>query len=109
MLAPGPQTENGKNKPNLIIELVPSPSGSRTLPLDMEPALLGLDAPDPHLTTFQKFILLVEWGNLMKKKQLNMWRQERCQLDSMAIVSDDEADDPLPNIEDFADIVMSLS
>ena len=85
----------------ISIEPAPGPSGSRILPLDMEPTPLGSDAPDPHLATFQKFILSVKQGNLMKK-HLNAWRQERPQLDSAAIVSDDEAEDPLPNIEDFA-------
>ena len=107
MPGPRPQTRNGKTKSNLIIEPVPGPSRSTGLSAPIDPAPQGPDASDRRLAVFQSFVLSVERGNLMKKR-LNAWRQERCGMDSIATVSDDEPEDPLPNIEDFADIALTL-
>ena len=62
-----PQTHNGKNKQDLVVEPSASPSQTGILSTTLESAPQGTNAPDTRLSGFQKFVLSVERGNLMKK------------------------------------------
>ena len=62
-----------------------------------------LSGTGSQLGFFQRLVIAVEHRNLTKRR-VNVWKQDKRCEDPNATVSEEEVDDPMPDVVDFADI-----